>query len=391
MQLILSLRKIAIGIHRKFMPGFWKYGFRKQKKKLEEFPEPTDRYERSYFQYKCQMFLSPLPIVFVQNILALIFSPLVFLKIVFAKKVLKEKRRTRKSAVLLADVESEKVIPESLKQEFERIHISKLGKEYFLGKREREMLLILWKRYWTSPYFIFKNMLKMGMYAAQIKKGAPEAVISSCEYSFTSSLLTEYCHSRGVEHINIMHGEKLFNIRDAFVDFDRFYVWDDYYTDLFEELRIGSEAFYVELPKCFQFHVKKERNAEFKFTYYLGGENTKELKSVKEVLLRTGEPKSRLCIRCHPRYGNYRLVSRIFTGFNIENPREVSLQTSLSNTERVVSLYSTVLFQAFISGKGVVIDDISNPEKYKKLQELKYIMLNKPHQKLSNYLRNVKN
>ena len=76
-------------------------------------------------------------------------------------------------------------------------------------------------------------MVKLAMYRYQYEVYHPKAMIVDEEYSYTSSFLTEYCHRLGVEHIDIMHGEKLYFIRDTFFCFDRCYVWDGYYRDLF--------------------------------------------------------------------------------------------------------------------------------------------------------------
>ena len=85
-------------------------------------------------------------------------------------------------------------------------------------------------------------MVKLAMYRYQYEVYHPKAMIVDEEYSYTSSFLTEYCHRLGVEHIDIMHGEKLYFIRDTFFCFDRCYVWDGYYRDLFCQLRAEPTA-----------------------------------------------------------------------------------------------------------------------------------------------------
>ena len=52
-------------------------------------------------------------------------------------------------------------------------------------------------------------------------------------------------------------------------------------------------------------------------------------------------------------------------------------------TENVISVFSTVLQQAYYNNVAVVIDDVSNPEKIEKLRERGFVMLQIPHKKLS--------
>ena len=73
----------------------------------------------------------------------------------------------------------------------------------------------------------------------------PKDLYVSAEYSFTSSILTAYCERNRVRHINVMHGEKTFFIREAFSRFHIFYVWDDFYIKLFHQLRANRTEYVV--------------------------------------------------------------------------------------------------------------------------------------------------
>jgi hypothetical protein len=98
---------------------------------------------------------------------------------------------------------------------------------------------------------------------------------------------------------------------------------------------------------------------------------------------------SQIVIRYHPHYSELfpiSLIYDIFHEFVIEDPKAVSLIESLSRTEFVVSLYSSVLYQAYLSGKSIVMDDISFPDKYKKLKDFDYIIFKKDHINLSKFI-----
>ena len=182
-----------------------------------------------------------------------------------------------------------------------------------------------------------------------------------------------------------MHGEKLFNIRDSFVKFDRYYVWDQHYIDLLVKLRADDKQFRIEKPGILYLDINNHGDYKYELTYYLGGESEKELYNIKASLLDTRIPFEKICIRYHPnpRFSDENQIKKIFNCFIIENPHEISLEVSVSSTKSVVSLYSTVLYQAYLSGAKIIIDDISNPMKFEKLKSLYYVMMNKPHILLS--------
>jgi hypothetical protein len=180
-----------------------------------------------------------------------------------------------------------------------------------------------------------------------------------------------------------MHGEKLFNIHDSFVQFDRFYVWDKHYVDLFIQLRANKDQFKIELPNSVKINIYQDNECKYDYTYYLARKSIKSFLEIKRSLLLLGIPSSRICIRYHPRSCYKEQIFKTFNEFHIEDPIQVSLEKSIAQTRNIVSLFSTVLFQAYQSGKNIIIDDLSEPEKYQQLRDLKYIMINKPHHRLS--------
>lgn len=70
----------------------------------------------------------------------------------------------------------------------------------------------------------------------------------------------------------------------------------------------------------------------------------------------------------------------------VEDVRKLGIEESLRRTRNAVSVFSTVLNQAYYNGIGVVIDDVSDPQKYSRLAGAHYIMLCKRHRHLSELL-----
>lgn len=386
LNITIFLRNILFLKYKRYLSVFF-VNVARQDRFLRSLPEPLDLFERSYFQYKCQMMKFPLLLVAVQHCAALFFLPIYCIKLASVGKGLHLESRNN-TAVFFTEGISIQTIPECLKIEYEEIIPCKYAEKMYIGPLERAVLTEIFKRYWFSPFFLLKCMLKIGMYAEKINELRPLAIISYSEYSFTSSVLTEYCRLCGVEHINIMHGEKLFNIRDSFIQYDRYYVWDEYYISLFSDMRADIKQFHVAVPDSVKIKLNGRATPLYDYTYYLGGETVEELLAIRATLIKTGVSSSCICIRYHPRYSQANEIKAVFSGFEIEDPTVVSLDKSFSKTKFVVSLYSTVLYQAYENGLNIIIDDVTDRGKYEALKELRYIMLEKPHKKLSEFIQN---
>ena len=119
------------------------------------------------------------------------------------------------------------------------------------------------------------------------------------------------------------------------------------------------------------------------YTYYLGGETQVILNKISNCLEKLREKGYRVAVRPHPRYSNINVIKKIFQGYEIEDLNEIDIKTSLMRTKNIVSLYSTVLNQAYQMKENIVLDDVTDPSKYYKLKELHYIVLNYKHGLLS--------
>jgi hypothetical protein len=232
--------------------------------------------------------------------------------------------------------------------------------------------------------------MKIGMYSAVIEKHKPKAIISYAESSFTSSILTKYCEDKGIEHISIMHGERIFNLKTSFFRFTKYYVWDEFYIELMTKLRCASNQYIVEVPPSVSGEViSNAKTPEYFMTYYLEAEGEDTLLLIRDALQTLQNNNKKCSIRIHPRGENGELVNRILGEFNLQTAKDTTLNDSLANTQYVASVVSTVLFEGWFKGKKVIIDDYCQKAYYEKLKELDYIMLTKPHLLLSDILQNL--
>lgn len=359
----------------------------KQRAFLESFPEPKDLIESSYYQYLCQAKQLPFGTRFLQNVGSIFLLPFFFLRnLKFGRT---DVRKSSNTGLFISAVNDLSYVPEALKAGLTQIIHIDISSSIRLDTTNLSMLRKIFIRYWSRPYFVFKCMMKIGLYSQQISLYNPRQIITIGEYSFPCSLLTYYCELQGIEHINVMHGEKLFNIRDAFASFHRYYVWDEHYVSLLTQLRQNPNQFVVEMPNNLKLNICSSQNYKYFITYYLGGEDSASLKKIMVTLKKLDCRRNEICIRLHPRYSDRNEVYTIFNGFIIQDPNNVSIERSLSITKFAVSLYSTVLYQAYTCGKPIILDDLTNPENYLKLRELKYILINKPHIRLSDFISNA--
>jgi len=382
MSFINTLRRVM----QKYGDGeenFYKCPVNKQLSYLNSFSEPQDDLERAYFQYKCTLFRMKWYIRFAVQCASFFLAGIYVLKF----RMCKLRKKEQADAVFVTNAMSEAIIPDSLRDKYKNIARCKFMENMYLSKSDIVFLMSILKTYPFDFYFIFKNILKLAMYSGVIHKYEPKAIISYTENAFTSTIMTKYCEDKGIKHINVMHGEKIINIKDSFARFSKYYVWDKHYVDLLSGLRFEKSQFQIELPPSIKnININKEIKPKYYITYYLEDEGKEVLTKIRDVLLVF---KDRCSVRLHPRATNTEIVNELFEGFNIQTKDEVTIQQSLENTEYVVSLNSTVLFEGWMAGRKVIIDDISRPDEYKKLRKLGYIMMNKEHYLLSNILEDV--
>ena len=237
-----------------------------------------------------------------------------------------------------------------------------------------------WRIYKKAPlhcYFTLKSLINVARYSALIWKYTPRVIIRHSEYSFSSSLLTEYCHQHHVKHINVMHGEKLFFIRDAYFHFDECYVWSEHYAMLFKSLKAEPNQFKIAIPPSMKINVDQHQNpnvyADYK--YYLAQYSEEQLRSIVKSLRFVIQQGKSVKYRPHPRYSNMDILKDYVSEEEIEYPQYVSILESISNMEYAVGSYTTVLSQAWFSGKNIILDDVTFKDQYEHLEELSYSLI----------------
>lgn len=341
-----------------------------QEKYVNSLREPKNTIDRGWLQYKCQMYFSSS----IKKMLLSIASASAFPFILLCL-LIKRKSFIRKVNAVGEFLGLEEVLPEILNNKFE-IDNKVWTEDGVLKLSDLSFCIRLAIHYPFSPLFVCKCMLKIAKYSSFITCYKPEAIIVHNEYSYTSSVLTAYCRTYNVKHINVMHGEKLYYIRDAFFEYDECYVWSEHYRKLFYDMRADKHQFIIALPPSIMIDKELYRNvnnfADYK--YYLAQYDENQIKNIVKSLQFVKLQGKTIKYRPHPRYSNIELLKKYVNVEEIEMPNEVPILSSISNTKYAIGSFSTVLLQAFYSGIGVVCDDMTFSQNYRKQKEYRWIL-----------------
>lgn len=369
-----------------FNNSIFSFSIAKQQQYVNHFLEPEDDFERAYDQYCCQMKLNRWKaITLVLNVVSL---PIIIFYLLKPSDKVKYKKEV--NSIFFSDGKPQNIIPDILIESAGFIELIENKKELFT-KEDRIFFNKLFKRYPLSWHFLLKCLMKIRYYSYQIEALKPERIIVCNEYSFTCTALTRYCRCRNILHINVMHGEKLFYMRDSFFRFDKCYIWDEYYKNLFCRLRADKDQFIVAIPPSLLFDKSFCREKEIDYIYYLGNERGDTLEKIIQFMNIIKKKRNlQVAVRPHPRYTNKSELETVAINIIIEDTSNISIEKSILRAKNVISSYSTVLNQAYHNGVSIIIDDISQPEQFKRLKELNYIMFEKEHKLLSEVLENIK-
>ena len=373
----MLLKKIAVAIERK-QDSLFTYPKEKQEAYIKKLGKPADEIERGYFQYRCQMKLYGWLLFAVLNCVALPMSLLYLIQ--FSRK--NAVFESQKQCLFVNNGIPVNIVPKALQERYEEI-VPVQEDSRCLDDGDWLFLKNIFKRYPFSWMFWMKILHKLSHYSAIITKYNPSAILCCDEFSYTSSVMTKYCRERGIQLINVMHGEKLYFMRDAFVCYDEYYVWNEYYKNLLIELGADPSQFRIEEPDSLKIPYSGEPQKKYDYTYYLGAETGATLKTIAACMEKLQSKGYKVAVRPHPRYTDLAEAQDVLTGMEIEDTKKITIEQSLLRTVTAISLYSTALNQAYHNGVKIVIDDCSNFEKFQKLSERKYFMVNAEHRLLS--------
>lgn len=364
----------------------FKVPFEEQYKYLSSLGEPRTDKERSYFQFKCQFyFVQTWKILMLDCIALFMLVPTLLVLYIFG---IKPNRKSRKEAI--GDFGGfEEVLPLSLTQELD-IHNEAWTNRFSL--QLTDFIFLIKNTFgWLHPYFTLKMVLKVANYSYMIQTYNPKYFVVHEEFSFTSSIMTSYCNSHGIKHIDVMHGDKLNCIRDSFFRFDKCYVWDKHYEQMLINLKADPSQFIIEIPPSLKIDVNEyqDERSICDFKYYLTQFTEDEMRLIAKCMNRLNDAGYSVKVRPHPRYSELSIIKKYLDESYIELPQEVNIMTSLSNTKCAIGMYTTTLLQAYFSGIEIMLDDVTYKHEYQLQKDLGYILANVDTKKLSDMVKDI--
>lgn len=347
---------------------------------VKSFAEPKDDIDRSYKQFLCQEYFVPAWKRSLWWVVSLLASPVALAALWIKGQGI---HFVKEIDTIAEDKGMDEIVPAALTNKYE---INHEGWHTGVGLSSADVKYIFSRILgWRQPYFIFKMIVLIAKYSPKVTMYHPKRIIEHSEYSFGSSAITDYLHHRGVQHIDVQHGEKLLFARDSFFHYDECYVWDEHYVNLFLDLRAEPTQFRVAVPPSLHIDCEANRNpsvfADYK--YYLAVNTEDEIKSIVSSMAFTKSEGKTVRYRIHPRYTDLNVLRKYVGDEEIELPSKVSILESVANTEYAVGSYTTVLLQAYLSGKKVLLDDVTYKDRFEQLKEFRYILAKDEVERLS--------
>lgn len=356
--------------------------------KLEK---PTSDFDRTVLQFKCQIYSASKVVIFSLNVFSFFLIPFVIIYFCLKKKVTRKNMDHPYLALNCSNTPN--VFPNELLYSDRNIIDKRIVDK---GKLQISDLFFIFSFVRSNPLYYWLTLrviYKVSLYRHVINTYQPYAIIITGENSVTSSVMTNYCNRMGVLHYNIMQGEMFSTVLISFFHFNKCFVWDEHYKQEFQKYGAVSEQFVVSKPQCLMIDIEKNKEDSLlvDYTYYLSTESAVELKEIKSNLDKFKLAGKTYRVRPHFRWTNMSLVASIFSQKEIEDFNKLDIYKSISSTKCIISLYSTVLYQAYSSNCKIIVDDLTNIGKFKRLKDLNYIILSKNPNLLSAELNDVVN
>lgn len=351
-----------------------------QYKFMNSIASPRNDYERSYAQFRCQRFFYAWWVDILWFVISFFSIPILLILLYIKGKhvsfLCQEKTIAENKGM-------DEILPEVLTQSFTINHDkwnAGMSLSYY------DILYFFTNIFgFRHPFFMLKCLMQIASYNNRITKYRPERIIVHQEFSCCSSILTNYCNSRGVKHINVMHGEKLRYIRDSFFRYDECYVWDNHYVNLFIDQKAEPSQFRIAIPPSLKIDtsIHKNEKAFANYKYYLAINSEEEIKSIVSSLSFIKNEGKTVKFRAHPRYTDIKTLTKYVPVEDVEFPNEVSILDSISNLDYAIGSFTTVLLQAHMSGKNIILDDVTYKNRFDQLKEYGYILSTGHFMKLS--------
>lgn len=350
-----------------------------QRALIDSFVFPRDDIDRAYYHYRLlKSNMATFPWLLTEVYAALRFF-LCLTRCSLRSQKASAPSELGTNAVLLLDEVStwEDLLPQDIVARYGvpiAVPLKKLISSGCLTKAELRLIWQCFCRHPFCPKYLYQITSRLSAYRALLSHCVPMAIlVFATEDCCAMSLLTNWCEERRITHIDFMHGDLLLGYLFAYSRYNDIYTWDVRYEILLRNAKVAANTWHVYCPSKFAPINRDEQSGDpMRIVYYFSGESTEICNRLKMALLQL-KKKGYICVlRFHPRFSNAKLIREIFAGFDIEDPLITPLPDSLRNVKYAVSIYSSVLLQAYHSGIPIVIDDVSDPQTFALLKYIDY-------------------
>jgi hypothetical protein len=179
------------------------------------------------------------------------------------------------------------------------------------------------------------------------------------EYSACSTILTEFLESKGIKHVNVMHGHKEFNVKDTcFSGFHICLIWGKYYKNLFNELKMRTGKYcYIGHPTHRAFYnidIFSDICRKESVVFILNQESSIWL-DFKILGSYLKEKKIPVYFKPHPIYDKNAAKNYFGNTFGYNSILNGTSFDALSEHEIIIGNKSTILMEAWLAGNKVVM------------------------------------
>lgn len=371
-----------------------------QRAYLRQFQDPEDDFQRAYFKYKCFVrycYYDRVWLHALYNAGAAVIYPFLYRKLIKKRLMMGRTAQTDTVDAVIENVPrlpNTDILPEAVVKRYQNIcEVKELNyRDIYLNETAADICKELERRYPRRFYFRLIVMIKLALFSQYIDQYHPrDIVFYSVEREFSGPLQTLLCERCGMRYEAFMHGDYLYTLSFAFQRYSKYYIWDSAYNKMLEQLKCVSPTV-VYRPDKLRGTAKKleEHDCTYFASYYFSDESEESVKKISEIFREFRERGLRCKVRPHPRFSNLALIHQYFVDTDVEDINAYPLAQSITDSLYIIGLSTTVLSEAFFSGKRVVIDDVSNEVQYRELVERGYIMMSRRHERLSALMCSVK-
>ena len=212
----------------------------------------------------------------------------------------------------------------------------------------------------------FKTIFNVTRLRTLINLHNPDSICMFNEWDLITPTIHKYLNENNILFEILMHGDKAYELNDAYTSADFIYIWSLEYKKIFEDLRVKAKFKNIGFPRYFVFNVNSEEMVnEVIFIPPIKKNFFKEEKKIHIHSIKEFVSKVKPLIKLHPKHQKEQKKFLKLKSYNRLTSKLVFDKSSI-----VVGYVSTVLYRAAISGIDVKVINCIKTEQMSKYHPL---------------------